>query len=79
MDWNADWNVKCGTPIIIPHNLVLRDSRVLDQGFCTIVTSIWVFRLYTFRGDTVSTGNDTNNRTFFVVGRKILSKLSVFR
>ena len=25
--------MECGTPIIIPRNLVLRDSRVLDQSF----------------------------------------------
>ena len=38
VDWNVDrvcgmWNVECGTPIIIPRNLVLRDSRVLDKSF----------------------------------------------
>ena len=79
MDWNADWNVKCGTPIIIPHNLVLRDSRVFGSGFLYNCNITMGFSSLYFRGDTVSTGNDTNNRTFFVVGRKILSKLSVFR
>ena len=34
--WNVEcgvWNVGYGTPILIPRNLVLRDSRVLDHSY----------------------------------------------